>query len=163
MAIRKGRSMLRKVAWFALGFSAVCSLFLRVVVRSKLLRLIICVSQILLGRWKLFVWLVYSCISRLQQRARALLILYAFIPQIFIKCSPCAWCFYGPWECSSEQNINVCLHTATFTLDILSTKFLITATYSAVTGMLGMQCDCEQSDMILPSQWFHSRVSTTSH
>ena len=41
--------MLRKVAWFALGFSDSCSLFLRVVGRGKLLRLIICVSQISLG------------------------------------------------------------------------------------------------------------------
>ena len=43
MAIRKGRSMLRKVVWFALGFSDSCPLFLRIVVKSKLLRLIICV------------------------------------------------------------------------------------------------------------------------
>lgn len=57
MAIRKGRSMLRKVVWFALGFSDSYSLFLRIVVRSKLLRLIfcVCVSQISLGSWSLFV------------------------------------------------------------------------------------------------------------
>lgn len=71
MAIRKGRSMLWKVAWFALGFSDPCSLFLRVVVRSKLLRLIICVSQISLGSQILFAWLLYSYVSRLQCRTMA--------------------------------------------------------------------------------------------
>lgn len=52
--MQKDRSMLRKAALFALGFSEAHSLFLRVAVRSKLLRLIICVSQISLGSQCLF-------------------------------------------------------------------------------------------------------------
>ena len=71
MAIRKGRSMLRKVARFALDswMSVLCSW--RWLFRGKLLRLIIRVSQISLGSWNLFVWLVYSSSSSLECRTRS--------------------------------------------------------------------------------------------
>jgi hypothetical protein len=71
--------MLRTVAWFALEFSDVHCLFLRAVVRSESLRLIICVSQIPPGRQSVFVWVVYSCLSRPECRVRLLQMLRKLI------------------------------------------------------------------------------------